>query len=163
MGGSSPPRTPRIDERLSWKRGSRFPVRPVSFDHRVPPSGPCPPCRSTGPRAGTLTTQGIRCTGSRGPSRRTPFGRVSNTAARPCCSCNPRAWGSRGTGNCWSSSRCPRRSSCSSRKVPGRHCGYGRTHRPRDAGGLNRYARFALRPHSTRAEMDSGALFAGTY
>jgi len=34
---------------------------------------------------------------------------------------------------------------------------------PRNASGLHRYARFALRPHSTRAGMDSGALFAGTY
>ena len=34
---------------------------------------------------------------------------------------------------------------------------------PLNASGLHRYARFALRPHSTRAGMDSGALFAGTY
>jgi len=130
--------------------------------HRVQPSGRCPPCRSTGPLAGSLTTRGIRCIGSRGPSRRTPFGRVSSTAARRSCSCSRRAWGSRGTGTGWSSSRCPRRSSCSSRKTSGQRFGHGRTHGPLHASAFHRYARFALGPHSTRAETDSGALFAGT-
>jgi len=34
---------------------------------------------------------------------------------------------------------------------------------PRNASAFHRYARFALGPHSTRAETDSGAPFAGTY
>jgi len=156
-------RTSLMSSHLPVPAVSSVPTPRSSTCYRAQPSGRCPPCKSTGPRAGSLTTRGIRCIGSRGPSHRTPFGRVSSAAARRSCSCNRRAWGSWGTGNGWSSSCCPRRSSCSSRETSGHHCGYGRTHRPRNASGLHRYARFALGPHSTRAETDSDALFAGTY